>query len=137
MIDESGPSSLCISYTTIMPRTYLISKPFILDIFRVPDTLRKIRRPLVNVNKLYELSVQVRIPERPISHQRIVEVLRITRIALQRVKLSELRLRKEKTQSSLFSWSCGRHTSISGSHVPVGSGGIPQLSTPDIGGGWR
>lgn len=87
-----------------LERTYPIGKPFLSDVFRIPDILWKVSRPFVNVHKLDKFRVQMRIAERSIGHQRVIEMLRITGIALQRVKLGKLRLEKIQIQSSLFTF---------------------------------
>ncbi len=87
-----------------LKRTYPIGEPFLFDVFRVPYILRKVSGPLVNVHKFDKLGVQMRIAERSIGHQRVIEMLRIIGVVLQRVKLGKLRLEKIQIQSSLFTF---------------------------------
>ena len=73
-------------------RTDAVREPLLAHVVRVPDGRGKVGCALVDVDELDELRVQVRVPERAVRHQAVVEVLRARRVALQRVELRELRL---------------------------------------------
>lgn len=81
----------------------------------------------------------MRVPERPIRHERIIEMLRIHGISFQSGELRELCLHQMKiriksiVEVDEMRW----HTNSAGSQGSDDSGGIPQSSTPSIGGGCR
>jgi hypothetical protein len=64
-----------------------------MDVLRVPERAREVSGALVDVDMLHELRVEVRIPERPVRHQLIIEVPGMLRVALQPLELRELCLR--------------------------------------------
>ena len=82
-------------------RTDPISKPTILHVPWIPYNFWKIRRALVDVDKLDQFCVQMRVAERPVRHERVVEVFRVRGISLERMELRELGLRNEKPQGEL------------------------------------
>ena len=76
-------------------RTDAVSKPLWLHIVRIPNVLWEVGRAFINVDKLDELGVEMWVSERPIRHQRVIEMLWIARIPFQSVKLGQLGLRDE------------------------------------------
>lgn len=120
--------------------TYLVCEPLLFHIHGIPNPFREIGRAFVHVNKLDELCVQVRVAKCTVGHERIVEVPWVVRVALERQKGSDLRLcpavrTRGHAQHTLAE---GRmRTFIVSSHGVSGSDGIPQASTPGIGGGRR
>ena len=83
----------------------------------------------------------MRVPERPVRHERIIEVLRIHGVSFQSRKLRELCLHQMRIRISIRTieevYKMRWHTNSAGSQGSVDSGGIPQSLTPNIGGGWR
>lgn len=72
--------------------TYLVRKPLLAHVSWIPNITREIRGLLVHINELDKLRIQMRVPKRPIHHQRIVEVLRSFRIVLEGMEMNKLRL---------------------------------------------
>lgn len=69
-----------------------VSKPLFSHVIRVPYVFGEVGRALIDVDELDKLRVQVRVSEGAIRHQAVVEVLGVHWVALQGVKLRELRL---------------------------------------------
>jgi len=74
------------------PRTDAVSKPFFLHIIRVPHLFREISRTFVDIDKLDQFRVKMRVPERPVGHQGVIEVLGINGVPLENVELRKFGL---------------------------------------------
>jgi hypothetical protein len=74
-------------------RTDTISKPFLLDVVRIPYTCREIGRAFIDINKLDQFRVEMRVTKRPVGHQRVVEVRRISWHPFEREKFDKFGLK--------------------------------------------
>ena len=119
-------SQMCINTNVLEPstksRTDTLSEPLIPHVHRIPYTPRKIRRPLIHINELNELRIQMRIAERPVRHERVVEMLRMRGVALQGMELRELRLHRV---SAFF---CGLRSRDTGEHAPQSQDHTPPAA---------
>lgn len=114
-------------------RTEGVGVPRGIDGGGVPELRREVGRPLVDVDKLDELGIQVRVAERAAAHEGVVEVLR-RGAGFERVELRELCLGWGKFSARRIE---GKRTWRAGSQGSVHSGGMPQSSTPGMGAGLR
>lgn len=74
-------------------RTDSVGKPLFLDVFGVPDVFGEVGRPLVDIDELDELGIEVGVPEGAVRHEGVVEVFGIRRVAFEGVKLGKFCLR--------------------------------------------
>lgn len=86
---------VCETSADKMTRTYMICIPIVMHTVWIPDRRRKVGSPLIDVDKFYKLGIQMRISERAICHERIIEMFWISVIPLQSEKIGEFRLARE------------------------------------------
>lgn len=119
--------------------TNLIGEPIPLHVCRIPNVLWKVCSPFIYIDKFDQFGIKMRVPERPVRHERIIEVLRIHGVSFQSRKLRELCLHQMRIRISIRTieevYKMRWHTNSAGSQGSVDSGGIPQSLTPNIGGG--
>ena len=58
-------------------RTNFIGKPIFLNVVGVPDFLREVRCSLIDIDKLDEFGIEMWVAERPVRHERVIEVFRL------------------------------------------------------------
>ena len=76
--------------------TDLVREPLLAHVVWVPNVTREIRGLFVHVDEFDELRIQMRVSERPVHHQRIVEMLRRIWVVFESMKLDQLRLKIKK-----------------------------------------
>ena len=75
-------------------RTNSVCVPLLLDIQRIPYMFGKVGRPLVHIHKLYQLGVQMRVAERTVGHEGVVEMPRVSWVLFESVEVGEFGLCK-------------------------------------------